>query len=226
MNSTFEEFLSSLTTSTTPVIDPAIPFADYVPLDLTAQNAELKSVDLSDPYEMQEYLDRFLEIRNAKVAYGGYREKRLLYKNSPMFNTGNQRDIHLAMDFWITASTKVVAPIDGEVHSFADNSSLGDYGPTIILKHQFDEIVFYTLYGHLARTSLNDMYVGKQFRSGDVLANLGTPKENVNYAPHLHFQIIRDLNGKEGDFPGVFSEDGLEEHLVNCPDPNLLLKIY
>jgi len=48
---------------------------------------------------------------------------------------------------------------------------------------------------------------------------------NGDYAPHLHFQIIIDMEEKTGDYPGVCSENKLEFYKNNCPNPNLLLKI-
>jgi hypothetical protein len=41
-----------------------------------------------------------------------------------------------------------LAALDGRVHSFQNNDSLGNYGPTIILEHQVEDLTFYTLYGH------------------------------------------------------------------------------
>jgi hypothetical protein len=54
---------------------------------------------------------------------------------------------------------------------------------------------------------------------------LGLPPINGDYAPHLHFQIIIDMENKKGDYPGVCSSKTLAFYLQNCPDPNLLLKI-
>jgi len=110
-------------------------------------------------------------------------------------------------------------------HSFQNNSSVGDYGPTIILKHDIRSNVFYTLYGHLSVDSLHDLYVGKPFAKGKTLAKLGTTDINVNYAPHLHFQIIRDLQANTGDYPGVAAENELHFYTKNCPNPNLLLNL-
>ena len=60
----------------------------------------------------------------------------------------DERNIHLGVDIWAKEGTKVLAALDGEIHSFKNNTNHGDYGPCIILKHQLEESVFYTLYGH------------------------------------------------------------------------------
>ena len=55
---------------------------------------------------------------------------------------------------------------------------------------------------------------------------LGESLVNVDYAPHLHFQLIRDMEGNLGDYPGVSSKRKLEFYIDNCPNPDLLLKIF
>ncbi|NJX16961.1 peptidoglycan DD-metalloendopeptidase family protein, partial [Tamlana crocina] len=72
---------------------------------------------------------------------------------------------------------------------------------------------------------LKDLEVGQIVKQGEQIAALGNPSENGNYAPHLHFQIIYDMEGKEGDYPGVASKREIGRYLQNCPDPDLLVKI-
>jgi murein DD-endopeptidase MepM/ murein hydrolase activator NlpD len=94
------------------------------------------------------------------------------------------------------------------VHSFAFNNAFGDYGATIILSHQLQDVSFYTLYGHLSLASIKNLQEGVHIQKGDVFAEFGIPQENGNWPPHLHFQLIKDLQGMKGDYPGVcrFSE--------------------
>ena len=208
-------------------LDASLKRTQYKSLDLSVSNSAITADMLADPYRMENYLETFLSTDDKKVAYGGYNENRDLYKNRNLFgNSGTEaRTLHLGMDFWCTAGTVVVAPLDGKVHSFKDNNTSGDYGPTIILYHEIDSFRFYTLYGHLSRTSLEGLYADKFFEKGMSLATLGTPEENVNYAPHLHFQIIENVNGYNGDYPGVTTVHEKEHYLTNCPNPNLLFNL-
>jgi murein DD-endopeptidase MepM/ murein hydrolase activator NlpD len=206
------------------ILDVVIPIEDYCKIDLSTGNLHLDVIDITDPLACQEYITSVLKENNAQVAYGGYLEKRNLYA-SDRFSVGNQRNIHLGMDFWCKAGTVVHAPIAGKVHSFKNNVDIGNYGPTIILAHQTGTSSFYTLYGHLALASLKDLYVGKEFKKGEILGALGTTDINVNYAPHLHFQIIDNIENYSGDYPGVCSDTNLDFYKKNCPDPNLLLKL-
>jgi len=217
--------LKAIGTKTIPILDSEIPYRGYTSLDLSDGNKDLEGYNIIDPTECQAYIDRILKQNNAQVAYGGYLEKRNLYRDKLGFGGEAERNIHLGIDFWAAAGTKVLVPIDGIVHSFQNNATSGDYGPTIILEHKIEEMVFYSLYGHLALASLNGLKTGKAYKQGDVLATLGTSDINVNYAPHLHFQLIKDMEGKKGDYPGVCSEQMLEYYSKNCPNPTLLLKL-
>ena len=209
-----------------PVLAPALAPWAYTPIDLSQTAPELAAVDLSVPEELAAYIHNYCHRHKALIAYGGYLEPRNLYKRSPHFNQHNpdtERNIHLGVDFWAAAGTPVVAPLAGVVHSFQDNQGLGDYGPTILLEHQLDNLHFYTLYGHLSRTSLLGIAEGQCVAAGQAIAELGTAEVNGVYAPHLHFQLIRDLQGLHGDYPGVCSARELDFYAVNCPDPKLLL---
>lgn len=224
----FPEFVARLTPHFTSVIDAELKEEDYIAIDLSAHNSALSLVDVSSSVAFTSFITDFLRKSGKKVAYGGYSEVRKLYKRSRLFNEDDEtteRNIHLGMDFWADAGTKVLAALDGRVHSFKDNAGMGDYGPTIILEHDFLGRKFYTLYGHLSRSSLEGLETGKSVSRGQKIGILGTAEENGDYAPHLHFQVIEDLREKIGDFPGVISLSELDFYLQNCPDPNLLLKI-
>jgi murein DD-endopeptidase MepM/ murein hydrolase activator NlpD len=209
------------------VIDSTIPYSQYTPLDLSATNLELNQLNISNAVEFETYIEQLLVKNKSSVAYGGYNEVRDLYKRSTVFNDSNteERNIHIGLDLWIKAETPVLAALDGKVHSFQYNNNLGDYGPTIILEHQLENHTFYTLYGHLALESITSIKIGDFFTKGQQLAVLGDATVNGDYSPHLHFQIIKNIEDNFGDYPGVCSKNKLSYYLVNCPDPNLLLKI-
>ena len=208
------------------ILGPGIPLSDYFPIDLSVSNKELSKVDITDPDRCEAYINQFLQANGGQVAYGGYLEVRNLYANKPSFSgKKNPRNIHLGVDFWARAGTTVITPLDGVVHSFRNNSNKGDYGPAIILEHHTPAEAWYTLYGHLSLESLENLETGQFFKAGSVLGTLGTPDINVNYAPHLHFQLIRDIGPYLGDYPGVCTVDELEFYRNNCPDPCILLDL-
>jgi murein DD-endopeptidase MepM/ murein hydrolase activator NlpD len=209
------------------VIDDSIPHDQYIPLDLSVSNTTLAGLAIDNAIDFENFIERTLADNYSKVAYGGYNEERNLYKRSSVFNDNKteERNIHIGLDLWIKAGTSVLAALDGTVHSFNYNNNLGDYGPTIILEHQVENQTFYTLYGHLSLESIAELKIGTSFLKGQQLASLGDATVNGDYAPHLHFQIIKNIGDNCGDYPGVCSKSDLDYYLENCPDPNLLLKI-
>lgn len=222
----FEDYLSGLTPGFTPVIEGDYQQKDFVPVDLSLNNPELLKLEASSAKAFDVFIAEFLLNNHGKAAYGGYAEMRNLYNRSKLFNNQhNNRNYHIGLDIWVPAFTGIICPLDAKVHSLQDNQNFGDYGPTIILKHEFPNYQFHTLYGHLSRNSLKYLKEGEVIKKGERFAELGDFEENGDYAPHLHFQIIKDLQGFKGDYPGVVRKEDLEAFLHNCPDPNLLLKI-
>jgi len=208
-------------------IDSEILFDQYCTIDLSARNADLNNFDVSFSSAWEDYITSLLKRNNAKVAYGGYLEVRNLYDRSDYFQAASEydkRNIHLGIDFWCEAGTNICAFQDGQVHSFANNKNYGDYGPTIILEHKIGKEKLYSLYGHLSKKSLETLEIGQRIEKGQNFATIGTSEVNGDYAPHLHFQVIKDLQGKFGDYPGVSSKINLEFFKMNCPDPLSLIQ--
>ncbi|WP_016989077.1 peptidoglycan DD-metalloendopeptidase family protein [Flavobacterium sp. ACAM 123] len=209
------------------VIADSISLNQYVALDLSVLNHNLSKESLADSADFENYIEGYLTLHNAKVAYGGYNEERNLYKRSTIFKDEEteERNIHIGLDLWIKAGTPILAALDGKVHSFNFNAGFGDYGPTIILEHQVESQTFYTLYGHLSLDSLDNIVTGTVYKKGQQIGSLGDSAVNGDYSPHLHFQIIKNIEGNFGDYPGVCTKSDLDFYLDNCPNPNLLLKI-
>ncbi|NNC51014.1 MAG: peptidoglycan DD-metalloendopeptidase family protein [Flaviramulus sp.] len=223
----FIKFLKRLSLDGLSVLNTSIPKSKFIPLDLSETNDELKTIDVSSSEKLGIYVNNYIKTNNAQVAFGGYLEKRNIYKRSNHFNKkeDQERNIHLGVDLWCDVETPVYTPFDATLHSFNNNTNYGDYGPTIVLKHRIMGNEFYTLYGHLSLNSLNNLEAGKVFKKGDKIATLGETVVNGDYPPHLHFQIIKEIQNFKGDYPGVCSKTDLEFYQNNCPNPNLLLKL-
>lgn len=200
-------------------------------MDFTAANPALTDEVIGDVNLLNRYITMQLEQQHARYGIGGYLEPRVLYRRSNLFageaaHGGEEaRSIHLGVDIWAAAGTPVYAPLQATVHSFADNNQSGDYGATIILQHQTGSGILYTLYGHLSLNSIQPLHKGQVFEAGALLGWLGNRQENGDWPPHLHFQLIRDMQGKEGDYPGVCKPSEREWYAANCPDPDVLLQM-
>ncbi|GAB5526981.1 MAG: hypothetical protein Roseis2KO_48530 [Roseivirga sp.] len=192
-------------------------------LDLSKDNKQLQQTDLNNPDEFSGFINDQITRTGATVGWGGYREERGLYSRSELFDEEEPRTIHLGIDIWMAAGTEVRAPLAAEVHSYANREVHGDYGPVIILKHSVAGTVFHTLYGHLSTASLAGLEVGQRIEQGQSFASLGKYEENFHWPPHLHFQVIMDMQGNEGDYPGVCKASESAYYFANCPDPAALV---
>lgn len=207
------------------LLSPELSSNLWLKLDLSGTNHSLKTLDLSASMApLGDYIMKEMAQSFAKVAYGGWQEERSLYQASRHFDKGSEsRSIHLGVDLWFPAGSPILCPYEAKIHSFQDNNNFLDYGPTIILEHSFEEKVFYSLYGHLSRSSLIGKFPGQTLQKGEVFATLGSNIENGEWPPHLHFQIILDLLGKMGDYPGVSSKEDRGFFAAICPEPYCLL---
>lgn len=194
--------------------------------DFTENNHELTTDEVSDTPRFSAWVNRKLAQSGCRYGIGGYFEHRTLYARSSLFNTADSepRRLHLGIDIWGPAGTPVYAPLTGKVHSFQNNNNFGDYGPTIILKHDLDGLTLYSLYGHLNRASLQGLAIGQPVALNQQIARLGTEDENGQWPPHLHFQLMFDMQGLAGDYPGVCRYSEKEIYQQNIPDPDLILR--
>jgi murein DD-endopeptidase MepM/ murein hydrolase activator NlpD len=198
-------------------------------MDFTENNKTLEDDILSNTVKFTSYINDKLIAAGAKYGIGGYAEHRTVYRTSKIFDPekpGEEpRRIHLGTDIWGRPFTKVMAPLDGIVHSFFFNNEFGDYGTTIILSHSFHGYFFFTLYGHLSLNSIKNIQEGDRVEKADVFAEFGIPAENGHWPPHLHFQLIIDIGNWKGDYPGVCKDSEKEKYLSNCPDPDIILQL-
>lgn len=208
-----------------PVMGEALTAENTLPMDFSAQNQALKTVDLGNTEAFDLFVFNQLAKAEKKFGIGGYLENRAIYQRSDVFATDQSdfRNIHLGVDIWCKAWSPVYAPLEGKIHSFQDNAGFGNYGATLILEHDLNGTTLFSLYGHLAQSDLSNYSVGKVFQKGDQIAHVGPFPENGDWPPHLHFQLMWDLQGNWGDYPGVCSQREFDHYAANCPDPNLML---
>ncbi len=205
-----------------------------VSLNLSKSNKGFTEKIYNNTEVFSTYINEQLKNANATYLIGGYREQREMYRRSKLFDKSltneveineETRSLHLGTDIWGAAGTTIFAPLGGMVESFAFNNNYGDYGATIILQHQLETVNFYTLYGHLSLKDITGLRKGKFISRGEPFAHFGLPEENGNWPPHLHFQLILDMNNYEGDYPGVCKMSEAEKYIKNSPDPDLILQL-
>ncbi len=225
------EWLRAHQAQFTSVVQPDVRSAHIEVLDLSIGSVDLGNMpEIMDSQAMDTAIFGQLRRVGADVGIGRYDEARLIYR-APMFRAdGNDgpewRTVHIGLDLFQPAGSPVYAPLAGVVHALRDNSGALDYGPTIILRHEPDGCPpFFTLYGHLSRESLPGLSVGQQIEQQQQIATLGDASVNGGWPAHLHFQIILDLLGRDGEFPGVARPSERAIWCSICPDPNVIVGV-
>jgi 4-aminobutyrate aminotransferase-like enzyme/Ser/Thr protein kinase RdoA (MazF antagonist) len=198
-------------------------------LDLGVSSPDLESPEAAaDRPKLEALIFGKLAAAGAALGIGRYAEARLLYASDAYAGVPGEhperRTVHLGVDLFVPAGSPVHAPLAGHVHSLANNAARLDYGPTIVLQHQPPGApAFYTLYGHLSLDSLDGVAPGQPVARGSTIGRVGAPPANGDWPPHLHLQLVADLLGRRGDFPGVAApgQRGIWSSL--SPDPGPLL---
>lgn len=204
--------------------------------DLSVESAEGEPADPDDTEAWTRVLFRRMEDAGVEVAIGRYDEVRRCY-TAPAFQAAGEegdewRTLHLGADLFQAPGSPVYAPLDGTVHSLADNEERLDYGPTILLEHDLGAggdaagpLRLWTLYGHLSPDSLDGLSPGQPVAAGQEIGRIGDRPGNGDWPPHLHFQLIVDPLGLSGTFPGVAPPSQRSVWRALSPDPNLVLRV-
>ncbi|KAI8823208.1 pyridoxal phosphate-dependent transferase [Chytriomyces cf. hyalinus JEL632] len=217
----------------TPILSPEFTHPGF-----TVLNMSMGSPLFDEPNDWID-ISRFTHLCNESMAAAGpgvigigrYNEPRCIYYDSRYRRDGDEgsewRTVHLGLDLFCPAGSKIVSPFPARVHSVIDNAEALDYGPTIFLQHTIpstnnnEDIHFWTLYGHLDPECLTRLQVGQTLAAGDLVAHVGKPDRNGGWPEHLHFQVITDLLSDNGDFPGVAFPEEIDVWKSLSPDPTL-----
>lgn len=200
---------------------------NFIELNFTQSNTSLNLEIITDSALFCNYIDDLLKSKNAKYGIGGYMENRTVYARSEHFGNSKEeeaRRLHLGVDVWGAVHTSVYAFMEAKIHSFAFNNNFGDYGATIILEHELDGITFYSLYGHLSLKNIQNIAKGDKIKKGQQFCDFGNVEENGSWPPHLHFQLMCDMEDNFGDYPGVGKLSEEQKWLDKIPNPNIVLK--
>ncbi|MFC1876225.1 aminotransferase class III-fold pyridoxal phosphate-dependent enzyme [Thermodesulfobacteriota bacterium] len=214
-----------------PLVDPAPGSGSSIVLDLSVESPLINSIAIqNDAADISQAIFGQMRQKGAVIGIGCYDEPRAIYISDAYRQQCDQmpemRTIHMGIDLHMVPGSSIRAFYDGKVHSFNNNATTYDYGPTIILSHETgDGLTFYTLYGHLSPASLENLSVGQVITCGEKFAEIGETHVNGGWPPHLHFQIITDMLGETGNYKGVAPPSQRRVWMALSPDPNLILGI-
>ncbi len=159
---------------------------------------------------------------------GYYAEPRLIYTDKAFykgpFKASNRRTVHIGVDIFAPAGTKVHAPLNATVEAVENRKDNLDYGGLVILCHAMEKgTPFFTLYGHLNPKSIGALTVGQPIEKGQAIAELGEQEHNGGWAPHLHFQT--GLINTDPNWPGAVDPDELDFWSMFYPNPAAILNL-
>lgn len=202
-----------------PVMGEWLNNHNALPINM-AQNSDNASITIDNPNQFQAWINE--QLNGKEYGYGGYFEKRDVYAQSKVFNNSEKaRNIHLGIDIWTKDNTPIFCPLAGVLVGKNNLSDKGNYGGVAILKHRVDNITFYTLYGHLNYESITKN-IGDTIDSTEQIGLLGNYDSNGHWPPHLHLQIMWEIDESKNDYPGVCFEEETSTYKANCPNPSHL----
>lgn len=202
---------------------------EVYPIDLSVSSKWIGHQHEFNNLELFQFkIDQLQKTIPNKIIAGGYLEPRPIYTSTEYDTIGNygreSRTIHLGIDYWLPKDTAVHSFIDGEVVIATNDAGDKEYGGLVVLKHQVNNLEFFTLYGHLSVLSATKHKIGDVIKKGDKIGELGNYPENGNWAPHLHFQVMLSMLNYTKDFPGVAYFNQIDIWKSICPNPNVLFK--
>ena len=187
------------------------------------ENTEFHSViNLPSDYYIHDFTEGDDPIPdNFQYSVGRYNEVRKEIYRSEIFLEG-QRNIHMGIDIAGPVNEPVHSFCEGVLYKFTNNSSEGDYGPTLVYKHEINGQTLYALYGHLSLGSLKNKKEGQSVKKGEVIGWLGDRSVNGGWFPHVHFQLSLK-QPIEANLPGVVAAEDHIQALKDYPDPRWVL---
>ena len=181
-----------------------------------------------NPFDLTPGEAATLGVETQGFHLGYYAEPRLIYTDKAFykgpFKASNRRTVHIGVDIFAPAGTRVHAPLNATVEAVENRKDNLDYGGLVILRHETEKgAPFFTLYGHLNPESVGALTAGQLIEKGQVIAALGEQQHNGGWAPHLHFQT--GLINTDPNWPGAVDPDELDFWSMLYPNPAAILNL-
>ena len=181
-----------------------------------------------NPFDLTPEEATTLGVETQGFHLGYYAEPRLIYTDKAFykgpFKASNRRTVHIGVDIFAPAGTRVHAPLNATVEAVENRKDNLDYGGLVILRHEIEKgAPFFTLYGHLNPESIGALTAGQLIKKGQAIAALGEQQHNGGWAPHLHFQT--GLINTDPNWPGAVDPDELDFWSMLYPNPAAILNL-
>ncbi|SDQ67129.1 peptidoglycan DD-metalloendopeptidase family protein [Flagellimonas zhangzhouensis] len=168
-------------------------FGDYLKgtpyiFDFSSNNPKTLEYTLFDFQQFNTMIFDELAATNHQWGIGKYLEERKTLLRAYPNIIEEKRYYHLGLDIVVPFDTPMFAPLDAEVYKTGKETTVGNYGGYIILKHNINGVVFYSLYGHLKTPHL--VKVGDKIKAGQEFAHIGQESDSGGWFCHVHLQIL------------------------------------
>ena len=164
-----------------------------------------------------------LDASSHQWGIGKYMEERKTFLRNCTNIIEEKRYYHLGLDIVVPYNTPMFSPLDAEVYKTGKETTVGNYGGYIILKHDINDVVFYSFYGHLKTPHLFNL--GDKIKAGQTFAHIGQESDSGGWFCHVHLQILTQEAIDTGytDW-GYISPELLPKLETYFPSPYFLFK--
>ncbi|MDC0358982.1 peptidoglycan DD-metalloendopeptidase family protein [Oligoflexia bacterium] len=186
--------------------------------NFTSKNPRTLDYDTTDFDDFQSKIFDELKESGKSWGIGKYLEERsnVLRQYPQMIEEG--RIYHVGLDIVVPGGYQLYAPIDAVVHEAGLDGGVGNYGGYVILRHEFDSVTFFSIYGHL--NSAHQVQAGVQLAKGQVFAEIGVREDSGLWFTHTHLQILTEHAVNEGKMlQGYISSADLAHVELLFPTP-------
>jgi len=162
----------------------------YLPLGILALQEVRTHPDgsvhnpLLDPGYCRRWISRLHRRYRASCSYGGWFEDRsILWRGHYM---KEDHAFHLGVDLTVPTHSRVYSPGQGTVvEVWRDEDMNGGWGGRIIIRLKPR---VYVILAHFGKMAVRE---GQEVAQGAYIGSVGSPRENGNWFPHLHVQMVR-----------------------------------
>lgn len=191
--------------------------------DFSSNNPKTLEYNLFDFKEFNDVIFDELEDTSHQWGIGRYLEERKTLLRAYPNIIEEKRYYHLGLDIIVPYGTAMYSPLDAEVYETGKETTIGNYGGYMILKHDINGVVFYSLYGHLKTPHLRN--VGDKIKAGQKFSHIGKESDSGGWFCHVHLQILTQAAIDEGysDW-GYISPELLPKVESYFPSPYFLFR--
>nr|WP_321412221.1 peptidoglycan DD-metalloendopeptidase family protein [uncultured Allomuricauda sp.] len=191
--------------------------------DFSSDNPKNLEYNLTDFKQFNAMIFDELEASSHQWGIGKYLEERKSLLRAYPNIIEEQRYYHLGLDIIVPYGTPMYSPLDAEVYNTGKETTVGNYGGYIILKHDIDNVVFYSLYGHLKTP--HSVKAGDKIKAGQKFAHIGREIDSGGWFCHVHLQILTQAAIDDGHSDwGYISSALLPKVEKYFPSPYFLFK--